>query len=180
MSCAAVTRTGTACRSKGKHIYGKYRACGIGAHILQVQKMANLPVPDCTSAPAPPEQPLNPGVSPLVPAVLVIENGVPQARLPKRKSTAKPKYIDGARGNYQIIQKLGHGAYGTVYDVELDGKRYAIKQQQSTDVGSAMSMSALVEADVMSRLSHPHLVQMYEVFFEGGRSTSINYVMERE
>jgi negative regulator of PHO system len=182
MSCTAVTRTGTPCRSKGKYTFGNYRSCGIGAHITQVQKMANLTVPGRPSSPAPPERPLDPGVSPLVPAVVYVENGTVTRQLlpPARRAGDKSKYIYGARGKYRVIQKLGHGAYGTVYDVELEGKRYAIKQQQSTDAGSAMSMSALVEADIMSRLCHPHLVEMHEVFFEGGKSTSINYVMERE
>ena len=180
MSCAAVTHNGKSCRSKGKHMFGNYRSCGIGAHKVQVQKMATLVVPERVSSPAPPERPLNPGVSPLVPAMVIVEKGVVRKQLPLRKTTAKTKYIYGARGDYRIIGKIGHGAYGVVYEVDLNGTRYAIKQQQSTDAGSAMSTSALVEADVMSRLCHPHMVKMFEVFFEGGKSTSINYVMERE
>ena len=179
MSCVAVTCTGKSCRSKGKHVFAKYRSCGIASHMVQVQRMASLVVPNGQGSPAPPEHPLNPGVSPLVPAVIIVENGIVRKRSTMKRNE-KPTYIHGARGNYRIIRKIGHGAYGTVYEVELDGIRYAINQQQSTDAGTAMSRSALVEADVMSRLEHPNLVRMLEVFFEGGRSTSINYVMERE
>ncbi|MBT8332130.1 MAG: protein kinase, partial [Deltaproteobacteria bacterium] len=79
-------------------------------------------------------------------------------------STAKPTL-----GRYEIIEKLGHGAMGTVYlgkdpsinrEVAIKTLNYAeVDAQQLNEVKDQFFR----EAEAAGKLSHPHIVTIYDV-----------------
>lgn len=80
----------------------------------------------------------------------------------------EPGFID----RYQIVRKIGEGAYGRVFEAQdprLD-RRVAIKLlTPSVPVGSTMVASIQREQKVLARLSHRHIVQVYDAGEVGGR-----------
>jgi hypothetical protein len=64
---------------------------------------------------------------------------------------------------YVLGRRLGGGAFGNVFEVELDvtGGRCAVKRMYAKDSGnSSLSLHEIArEADIMSRLSHANIVQ---------------------
>jgi len=54
-------------------------------------------------------------------------------------------------GDFKIIKKIGVGSFGKVFEVEKDGKIYALKVIEKADV-------SLRELDIMGRLRHPNLM----------------------
>ena len=153
MSCVAVTGKGVKCGNKGKFVYGVHHSCGIKAHVAQVQKLAG------------------PGVT------------VTEAAPTRKKATVT---VTGGKGSYRTTKRLGSGAYGAVWEVEtVTGgsvteppvTHYALKRQKLSDASNGLAISALVEADILSRLTHPNLVQLHEVFLD---TEHFNYVLTRE
>ena len=69
-------------------------------------------------------------------------------------------------GRYAVLSKLGEGGMGTVYsayDEELD-RRVAIKLVREHLPGKTMGDARMQrEAQAMARLSHPNVVQIYDV-----------------
>lgn len=67
-------------------------------------------------------------------------------------------------GRYRVIQQLGRGAMGRVWEVEdLDGQHYALKLPDSV-VGSDAAMRLAREANALRLLSHENLVAAVDVF----------------
>ena len=100
-----------------------------------------------------------------------------------RKPTAEPTRLEGENaavaaaylsrgtlvGRYVVLDVLGEGGMGVVYsafDPELD-RKVAIKLLQARDAGSTTGgehKAWLVrEAQALARLSHPHVVAVYDV-----------------
>ena len=68
-------------------------------------------------------------------------------------------------GRYAILRRLGEGGMGVVfsgYDDELD-RKVAIKLVRGELAGAAMIERLRREAQALARLSHPNVVQVYEV-----------------
>jgi serine/threonine-protein kinase len=76
-------------------------------------------------------------------------------------------------GRYTVLEQLGQGGMGVVfaaYDVRLD-RRVALKLLTAQRSGSASAQARLLrEAKAMARLSHPHVVAVYDAgVLEDGR-----------
>jgi serine/threonine protein kinase len=95
-----------------------------------------------------------------------------------RPAVPEPEEI---AGRYKIVQKLGAGAFGTVYkarDTRLADRMVAIKTIRLE--GLAASTSSLEdllkrfkkEADVAANLKHPNIVTIYDV----GESEGMSYI----
>lgn len=77
--------------------------------------------------------------------------------------------------DYKVVRKLGQGTYGQVHEVQYRGQSFALKVQQSDrepGVGLPHIGSALIEADTLSRLSHPNLIRCHHVFWDVPRRPS--------
>jgi serine/threonine protein kinase/WD40 repeat protein len=128
------------------------RPCGTG-----------LPTrPDGSGEPShTPEQSTTFSVSPGIP----LEDGPPPALVP-----GKPI---GTLGHYQLLRERGRGGMGVVYearDLVLD-RLVAIKMIQPGRAGEDKWRSRfLAEGQMLGRLHHPHIVQVYEIGEQDGLS----------
>ncbi len=81
-------------------------------------------------------------------------------------SSSAPALIGGSKiGRYVILHVLGEGAMGQVYaayDVQLD-RKVAIKVLRADLVSTSVRERTLREAKALAKLSHPNVVQVYEV-----------------
>ncbi|XP_059167711.1 uncharacterized protein LOC131949780 [Physella acuta] len=68
--------------------------------------------------------------------------------------------------SYQILSKLGGGAFGQVYRLRVpNGNEYALKLIALTEKTNYNQAKA--EAELMMRLSHPYIVQCGQYAFVG-------------
>jgi serine/threonine protein kinase len=96
-------------------------------------------------------------------------------------SSSKPAVPEPTRiGKYEIVQKLGAGAFGTVYkatDQDL-GRPVAIKTIRLEGLAASQaSLEDLLarfkrEAQVAARLKHPNIVTIYEI----GNAEGLSYI----
>ena len=88
----------------------------------------------------------------------------------------KPKDLDGAIPNIELIDLLGQGGMGAVYkarQINLN-RTVAVKIIKPTDVGDAeFAQRFQREAQTMARLNHPHIVTIYEF----GRAADLFYLV---
>lgn len=67
------------------------------------------------------------------------------------------------RAKYTVIKKLGEGGYGSVYLTKAaDGEELAVKELEVKEKG----FPSLIEAYIMSAISHPNLVHAIEIVAE--------------
>ena len=79
-------------------------------------------------------------------------------------------------GKYRVIQPLGRGGMGRVWEVEdRDGRRYALKLPDSV-IGGEAAMRLAREANALRMLDHENLVAAVDVFTEAG---ALVLVMEK-
>ncbi len=72
------------------------------------------------------------------------------------------------RGRYRVLTLLGEGGMGTVYEAEQVSPRrlVALKALRATVLGSEQALRRFaLEADVLARLQHPSIAQVYEAGF---------------
>ena len=78
--------------------------------------------------------------------------------------------------NFNISKKLGKGSYGHVYQVNEQGKEYALKVIQTKFIEGIKSLR---ELDIMSRLSHPYLMHARDIVAESSsKSTQVGILMD--
>ena len=70
--------------------------------------------------------------------------------------------------NFQVIQKLGEGAYSTVYLVKRieDSKEYALKKVKIMNLSEKEKENALNEIRILASTRSVNVVQYKEAFFE--------------
>ncbi|HNK44620.1 MAG TPA: serine/threonine-protein kinase [Pseudomonadota bacterium] len=91
------------------------------------------------------------------------------ALLRKQMTRSKPTIEELPRGatigRYMVLSCLGSGGMGVVYaayDPELD-RKVAIKLLKSSSSGSSSRVRFLREAQAMARLSHPNVINVFDV-----------------
>jgi serine/threonine-protein kinase len=74
-----------------------------------------------------------------------------------------------ARSRYTIASTLGAGGFGRVYDAydALLGRRVALKFLFPSDASNDVAAQILGEARALATLSHPNIVQIYDVDIDG-------------
>ena len=70
--------------------------------------------------------------------------------------------------DFQIIQKLGDGAYSSVYKVRRieDGHVYALKKVKIGSQSHKDKENAINEVRILSSISHPNIVAYKEAFID--------------
>ncbi|CAD8080082.1 unnamed protein product [Paramecium sonneborni] len=70
--------------------------------------------------------------------------------------------------NFEIQNKLGSGAYSSVYKVQRksDGKIYALKKVKLMDIGDREKQNALNEVRIIASIHHENVVSYKECFIE--------------
>jgi len=64
-------------------------------------------------------------------------------------------------GNYQVIEEIGHGAYGVVYKVrdENTDTIYALKKTPIIHDNNKVDRNTVMETSVLQNLKHPNIIQ---------------------
>jgi serine/threonine-protein kinase len=95
---------------------------------------------------------------------------------PMRSSGGRIRRGTPVGGRYRLLEQLGSGASGTVYVAEdtILERRVALKEMHfgdSTDIEESSIIVARFrdEARALARLSHPHIVQVFDLVDEGDR-----------
>src|SRR5690606_15648845 len=93
----------------------------------------------------------------------------------ERRGTRDPALAAGGQlGRYILLNRLGAGGMGVVwaaYDPELD-RKVALKllHPRAGEVGNSLASQRLVrEAQAMARLTHPHVITVYDAGVSGSR-----------
>ena len=70
--------------------------------------------------------------------------------------------------DFQILSKLGEGAYSAVYKVkrQSDGVEYALKRVKLLDLNEKEKDNALNEVRILASIRDPHVVCYKEAFWE--------------
>src|SRR5215469_14523971 len=80
-----------------------------------------------------------------------------------------PDRVGQQLGNYRLLRLLGHGGFAEVYLGEhVYLKRRAALKVLHTSLEDADIDQFLVEAQTLARLSHPHIVHVYDFAVEQG------------
>ena len=74
--------------------------------------------------------------------------------------------------DFQIIGKLGEGAYSTVYKAKrlVDGNIYALKKVKLLSLSDKEKQNALNEVRILASLKNNFVVSYKEAFFEESES----------
>ncbi|OMJ82619.1 hypothetical protein SteCoe_16670 [Stentor coeruleus] len=80
--------------------------------------------------------------------------------------------------NFDILTKLGDGAYSSVYKVRriADGNIYALKKVKMQNLNKKEKKNALNEVRILASINHPNIISYKEAFFDD--SGSLCLVME--
>ena len=81
--------------------------------------------------------------------------------------------------NFQLGEKLGSGAFGSVYKVKRkeDSKIYAMKIVKISLLGAKERENALNEIRILYSLTHPNIIGYKEAFYDENSKT-LYIVME--
>jgi NIMA (never in mitosis gene a)-related kinase len=62
--------------------------------------------------------------------------------------------------NFNVLNKLGEGAFATVYKVKRisDGQEYALKKVKMGSLGEKEKLNALNEVRILASLESPHII----------------------
>jgi NIMA (never in mitosis gene a)-related kinase 1/4/5 len=70
--------------------------------------------------------------------------------------------------NFEVLNKLGDGAYSTVYKVKriADGNVYALKKVKMQTLNKKEKKNALNEVRILASIHHPNIISYKEAFFD--------------
>lgn len=103
--------------------------------------------------------------------MLLAKNKPPESSTEITNSTHldKPEQLSTINNRYKIRTVLGHGGMGIVYcveDIASAGQKIALKTINVKNLSSKKLAEFRSEFLVMSRLKHPHLVQVYNFSYD--------------
>ena len=81
--------------------------------------------------------------------------------------------------NFEIIKDIGNGSFGVVFQVKrkIDGKIYALKRVNLTNLNPKERMNSLNEIRFLSSISHQNIISYKESFYEE-KTGFLNLVLE--
>ncbi len=99
---------------------------------------------------------------------------------PSHYSLGQPKsHVAGKLADFQVIKKLGDGAYSSVYKVKKfsDGGIYALKQVKMLNLTEKERENALNEVRILASIDEPNVISYKEAFIDEG-TQSLCLIME--
>ena len=74
--------------------------------------------------------------------------------------------------DFNVLSKLGHGAYSSVYKVQRydDGEIYALKRVKLMSLGDREKENALNEVRILASIEHPNVIAFKEAFIDEASS----------
>lgn len=87
-------------------------------------------------------------------------------------------YYKMSISDFEVLSKLGDGAYSTVYKVKRvnDGMIYALKKVKMQNLNKKEKKNALNEVRILASIEHPNIISYKEAFFD--ESGNLCLVME--
>ena len=84
----------------------------------------------------------------------------------------EPTGSSPALADYQVIREIGRGGMGIVYEANQKSlsRRVALKLLPSNDADAAQRSRLIREARAVAKLDHPHIVPVYDVGEDDGRT----------
>jgi NIMA (never in mitosis gene a)-related kinase len=81
--------------------------------------------------------------------------------------------------DFQIVSKIGEGAYSAVYKVKrvTDNQEYALKRVKLLNLNDKEKENALNEIRILASIRHPNVTLYKEAFWENN-SSSLCIIME--
>jgi eukaryotic-like serine/threonine-protein kinase len=98
-------------------------------------------------------------------------------------NSASPSVGGGRFGRYVTTRLLGAGGMGAVYEARhpILGKRVAIKSIKTAHLGDPVSETRFLrEAQAAARISHPHVVDIFDIGVDDGRPFIVMEFLEGE
>jgi hypothetical protein len=86
-------------------------------------------------------------------------------------------------GGYTIVRSLGRGGMGTVYEAQHPrlAKRVALKAMQGSLAGDPVAEQRFLrEAQAIARITHPHVVEVFDVGIDDGCPFIVMELLEGE
>ena len=70
--------------------------------------------------------------------------------------------------DFELLKKLGEGAYSTVYKVRRlqDGQEYALKKVRMLNLSEKEKENALSEVRILASISNPNIIGYREAFVD--------------
>ncbi len=89
---------------------------------------------------------------------------------PRTSGAAPLTQINGTLGAYRILEEIGRGGMGIVFKAHhtVTGRLAALKVMRTDNATEQERARFLIEAKAVSALSHPNIVQIYEVVAPAG------------
>ena len=77
-------------------------------------------------------------------------------------------------GAYQLINEIGKGSYGTVYEARKDNSndKLAVKMIPVVNMEQKLLDLIEMEIDLLQKIDHPNIIKLYEV-----KRTKNNYYL---
>ncbi len=82
--------------------------------------------------------------------------------------------------DFQIISKLGEGAYSSVYQVKRisDGNIYALKKVRMMNLSEKEKENALNEVRILASINNANIISYKEAFIDDG-SQALWYILQQ-
>lgn len=70
--------------------------------------------------------------------------------------------------DFQLLSRLGQGAYSTVYKVKrlIDNQEYAMKKVKMNNLSEKERQNALNEVRLLASITHPNIIAYREAFMD--------------
>lgn len=92
-----------------------------------------------------------------------------------RRKTSKQEEVRNPMEQYEVVEQIGRGAYGTAYLVhhKAERKRYVMKKIRLTKQNDKFQRTAYQEMSLMASLSNPYIVEYKDGWVDEGTSVCI-------